>query len=335
MTSRVAPTLLLLLAAACAEAVTPPPDEGGAGGADGSGGSGACVDLTAASPCDFQGRDNGCTELEACGVVARSCPGGGCCTLGYVCRPAGSGRAGGFACASDDECDSGLCVPIGGAGVCLRACSAETGQRSCPTGFTCATVALDGATTVRTCVGEGADGFDPLRTLCKGDDDCLAERRCTVVGGERFYEGGATAQCLPSTGPTDVGLPCPLPEVRPPGLRPSVYSSGCVTGLCENSCSINADVCFCTEFEPYPQDCVGELRCTAPCRYDSDCPARFVCGEVEDILNLPIAPDLRLKFCRLQPGDVPEAPCYDELDCCKEGRQPDGGPCCQTQDGVC
>lgn len=333
MTKR--PILALLAAlAACADGSTEPapapPDDGGGGGAPG------CVDHAAASPCSFQGRGNGCTEQEVCGVAQRACPGGGCCTLGYGCRPAGAARAGGFACLEDADCDAGLCVPLGGAGVCLRACSAESGERGCPTGLTCATVALDATTTVRTCVGEGEGGFDPLRTLCKGDSDCPEARRCTVVDGARFYEGGATAQCLPSTGPTDVGLPCPLPDERPPELpRPSVLSAGCATGICEGSCSINADVCSCTTNDAFPQDCTGELRCTAPCRYDSDCPARFVCGEVEDVLQLPIAPDLRLKFCRLQPGDVPESPCYDELDCCKEGKQPDGGPCCQTQDGIC
>ncbi len=330
---------LLLLAACAEEAAAPPPCEGPSCGGGGSGGGDPCPDLSARGACDGAGPNGGCAEGEACTVRSRACAGGGtCCTLAPSCEPDEGPRPGGFRCERDDDCASGLCHTTGGVGICLRPCTVSSASDSCPEGFTCRLVPLEGQKTVRACVGGTEAAPDAARTLCRASDDCGPGRACRVQRGEDMDVGLAFGACEPTATEADAGTPCEGPE-GPDGPVPSeVYeaSASCAEGgLCNYACeTTKLAACACSGAELAAGRCSG-ARCTKPCRNDAECPSRNACRSFDTAYDRFEDPALAFQVCMLPLGVDVEWGCWDELDCCTGGLQRNGQPCCDVKNGSC
>lgn len=327
--------LLLLLLAACAAAPGEGAAGGGAGAPGGAGGGAGCPDLSAEGRCLADVEGGGCTRPEICTIAPDPCGAGeACCTAPFECRPVAGALPGGFRCAVDDDCASGLCVSVGGTGVCLRACQPDAGALlDCPGGGRCALATLAGSVTVHNCVGQTEDGaIDPARTFCLSDRDCADGRRCRIVGAAGYLQGDAFAVCLPDVAEAPIGAPCVdgLTEPVERDLHGTSLSGGCPAGLlCYDLCEGFGDTCWCTPEEFAADGCRKELRCLPPCRNEADCPSPWVCSEPDDQRVISTDhPELVFGFCRLNPGDTPEVPCLDETDCCTGGLRRDGKPCC-------
>ena len=336
--------LLLVLAAtlaACAEeAPAPSPCVGAAceGGGGGGGGSGDdCPDLALGSPCGFDGPDDACGD-EVCTLASATCPNGArCCTLPLACRPPAGSRPGGTRCADDGECASGLCVEVSGVRSCLRPCQQAGDVDSCPTGQHCETLALAGGAVASTCVGGASiDERDANATVCLRPSQCGEGRDCRVVNPLELVDGRAFALCLPAAPVNDLFEPCAPPPGAPPPEHGEQQSGACsMGGLCWEGCrGKDTYACYCTQAQIDDGTCRG-FRCTGVCGTDGDCPDRTLCQSFDN-RSIDFADPLQgFSICRFPNGNPLDTGCWDELDCCKEGRQPDGGPCCQTQDGVC
>ncbi len=336
--------LILLLAAALVGCSDPAPDAPAptGGGGQGGGGSDTCDDLGATGDCRYQGLGGGCDGGEVCTVdLVEGCGDRRCCTLPLNCAPAIGGRPGGVRCDADDECAAGLCVRISGEGVCLRPCEATANEDSCPTGLQCATVALDDHRSVRTCIGADGGTFQPTRTVCRHDADCVEGRYCLVTGGEQLFFAGASGLCEPGARTPRAELL--LCERDGPGDPPVVWDEYGTTGsrLCpESGICTDADVerdgplDDCSIDRAAGAACRGHV-CSIPCRADAECPTPFFCRRFEEDYYDSLDPDLELGFCLLASSALPEWPCWDELDCCVGGVTRSGSRCCDKEQGIC
>ncbi len=332
-----------LLAAACStagpEEAAPPVDAGGGGE---GGGNGSCADLLATSPCRAERAGNGCGRDEVCTLEPeRTCGEAPCCTLPTECAPELPGRRpGGFACGEDSDCRSDVCVPIGGAGLCLRTCQPAPAEPTCPAGQLCALVALDAQRSVATCVGGSEGAFEPAASLCAADADCGEGRYCRIRDGERIRVGEAIGHCVFGARTGETGRPCEaagplaLPNHDAAGAE---LSSACPeTGLCQLGCHGSGPaICGCgggTEEITCPA-----ARCTQPCRRDADCPSPMLCRSSEHI-DPELArtfPDLSFSYCQLAEFTSSDWARFDESDCCAGGVQRDGSPCCDRFADAC
>lgn len=342
-TSLVLAAALLLLAAACSsaepEGAAPPPDTGGGGE---GGGNAACVDLLATSPCRAERAGNGCGPDEVCTLEqVRTCGEAPCCTLPTSCRRALPARKpGGFLCEDDDACRSEVCVPIGGAGLCLRTCELPPADPTCPVGQVCALVALDAQRSVATCVSGEVGAYDPAASLCAADSDCAEGRYCRVQDGERIRLGEAVGRCVVGARSGETGRPCEAAGTLsfPSRLEGGAENSfACPeTGLCQIAClGGGPEICNCGGATP-ALSCPA-ARCTQPCRIDAECPSPMKCRASEHIdprLDLTY-PDLTFSYCQLPDFTSTDWACYDESDCCEGFAQRGGQPCCDLFGGEC
>ncbi len=331
--------LFLALATACS-AGTPPsdppaPDDGGGGGGEAQ----RCPDLSSTGTCARETRDNGCLDGEACGLGVASCgEAGSCCTLPFSCGVGGA-RPGAFRCEQDGDCASGACLAVGGRGSCLRACLPSS-EGDCPDGFSCRLTAFGGERSVYSCLGGTSAAPEPGRTLCASDRDCDEGRTCRYLHGEAMVTTGPIATCLPAIPARDVGAPC-FPDGWPADLRrgdvfdtpPRHCEEG---GACAELCDQSGGPCTCGSPEWETNGCRRELRCTRPCTRDADCPMRWICSFPDSIDDDLLSPrDLEPRYCRRPSQRGEEWACWDESDCCRDGLQPSGTPCCEFDDGIC
>jgi len=91
----------------------------------------------------------------------------------------------GAPCASHEDCATGLCIEVGGGGVCTVTCVED-----CPVGWACKGVALFGADLTFICV----PFFEKLCESCQTDDECEADDgRCVHIGEEGTF---CTVSCM-------------------------------------------------------------------------------------------------------------------------------------------
>ena len=327
----VLPFAALLLAACTAEPSAPAP--GGDGGGGQGGGPGACVDHGDEGPCLAEDEASPCARGESCTLDRRSCTAGErCCTLPFTCAPFVGPMPGGARCGGDDECASGVCLDVGG-GTCLRACNFR-GADTCPDGFHCALVGLAGGATVRACLGGTAGAPEPARTVCRGDADCPADRLCRFEGVERWSNELPVGRCEPRVEgvPSDLGLRCdPPPGSGEDSSQAHLGTARCPErGLCLRQCDTkDAEVCLCASSEVDAGEGCDSSRCTIPCTRESDCPNRYTCSDVDHSIDDFSYLDWAFRVCQLPESESLEWGCWDELDCCKDGAQPGGSPCCE------
>jgi len=332
--------LAMLLCCACAPAAEEGGGAGGGGpgGAGGGGGTPGCVDLSAEGSCRADTEEGGCSATEVCTISSQPCGDEACCTAPYRCAPRPlTGRPGGYSCVEDDDCVSGVCLASGGVGVCLRACQPAAGVATrCPPTTACRLVPLADGATVYSCIGVTEAGeLDAAATFCLSDEECLSGRTCQALNAEQYLQGLSVAICRPAELAVQVGISCSggAPVDEPFTFHGTNLSPRCGGGaICYDRCEGMADVCLCDDAEYAADGCARDLRCSRPCRRDTDCPSPYVCSEPDDFYRIPTNfPDLLYGFCRLSPSLVPETVCLDELDCCKDGLQRDGRPCCDAQ----
>lgn len=336
--------VLLALAAFLAACSDPAPPEApctgpgcDGGGQGGAGGSDGCPDLAETSPCGFEGLDDACGE-EICTLAATSCPRGGrCCTLPLECRPAAGQRPPGVACEEDDDCVSGSCVEISGVRSCLRVCRRLGSEDSCPPGQHCETIALAGGAVSSTCVGgPSLEERDALATICVRPSQCPEGRSCRIIGAQELDLGLTFALCLPPAPEEDWFESCaPAPGVAVSSHGTEQSGQCPMGGLCWDGCkSYDSGACYCTQAEIDSGTCRG-FRCTGVCGGNADCPDRSTCQGFATPTLAFADPLQEFAICRLPYGQPLDSMCWDELDCCKNGLRPSGGPCCEETDGIC
>jgi alpha-tubulin suppressor-like RCC1 family protein len=83
----------------------------------------------------------------------------------------GNCSAAGCACASNNDCDTGLCMEVNGKSECAKLCQSESG---CPSDFACSAITTGGGDLVNVCTPR----FNRLCEPCQADVDCS-----NVIGG--------------------------------------------------------------------------------------------------------------------------------------------------------
>ena len=325
--------VVCLVAAACVqvEADEPEPSPGGGGG------GGACEDLSSTDRCTAQ-VPGACPDGEVC-TLARtsSCGAAPCCTLPLSCEPVAGVAPGGHRCEDDADCASGVCLPLADGGVCFRPCRPATAGSTCPEELGCVDVALSETKSVRACVGVEDGAPTAARSLCRKDRDCAAGRYCRVFGGGRFVEGGAYGVCVPGARGDEAGLLCERDGPAAEPLRVAADASELCPdgGLCHEACAdLDVDLCNCG-VQRSEAACRG-ARCAKPCGSDAECPDRFVCRSPDLFRMTGPDPELVFQLCLMPDAIRTEWGCFDETDCCQNGVQRSGRPCCQSgQEGAC
>ncbi len=189
-----------------------------------------------------------CLAGEVCAAPAGAC--GGCVPAGLVAGARGRGEA----CATNEECQSGLCFDDGGNLYCSQTCENDEG---CTDNFHCR---------AGTCVlgpREGVGGG------CVTNEDC-GSGICAAQGDRRW----CTADCSSSDCPS--GLSCQavgeamicVPDLSLVG-EACTNNEACASGLCAGTPA-------------------GQV-CTRFCGGDQPCSSGFECVRVDDSTNVCIA----------------------------------------------
>lgn len=288
-------------------------------------------------------------------VIARRTP-HSCLSTTHCADARDEGRPGGFACAEDLECASGLCLPLGlsdeedhaastAPGLCAQLCD-DNGDcagradifRGVRIGLECRAVRLDHRF-VQLCVPSPTT---PDATICALDDDCPEGQACRfeLIAADREEDGRPWYTQLPLCGPPNAGG-------APMGQLCSDAAS-CEDGRCTHVTSV--DSALNAENLSWADSGSGSpdaLRCDAPCRQVVDCPAPYTCREggsfeavgepvlVQGSGEHPITVGLAVPRCMLPVGgciDLPNCLGFEERrdvdpSCCSFDLQPDRGSC--------
>jgi hypothetical protein len=172
----------------------------------------------------------------------------------------------GTPCMADADCNvSGqVCAPgfNGGASICTRKCSANTGTNGCPVGYDCfPTDTAKGATCNKTLYEVDAAG----KPLLFGVDCAVDQGKCAAVGS-----GNAQPVCRKIEDPSS-DPPAPVE------LDPNAYCSGACTG--DFDCPLDF---YCDTDYDGAQRCLRRTVCS-PCTSDLNCPKENpVCVPTKD-----------------------------------------------------
>jgi hypothetical protein len=232
-----------------------------------------------------------------------------------TCGTTTGGALPGTACATNADCDRGLCQE----GLCSRLCDGPT---SCPTtmvcGFRSYRLANGDGGTARVCAPD--PNLPPV--ACTSNDDCSATgRQCNeFVGTDPF-----SLQCgLPGTGAA-LGGTCSsdfFADRR--SCQTGLCDGGDNAGMCTAACVDNGDCgagLLCSG--PIYTNVEGNY-CADPCLIDADCPAARSC----QLRNNRTANGYDL-VCGAPPGPLPVGAATADSLQCRSGVTVDG-VCTQT-----